>query len=483
MKTGRGISRRNTLKGIGAVSASAILGSQTVHAEPARAGEPGFTESASDVRRGIFRRVWETPFVDTHEHLIEERDRLAGTSHPRVQSDDWSILFSHYLNSDLITSGMPQESHNKFFSPETDPAKKWSLIEPYWPAVKNTGYAQAVSIALSRLYDVDELSAATVGKVQAGYEKVRRSGFYKHILCDLANIESCQVNCLSRAFGESDMPTLLMQDLSIVGMFAGPALDQFGKPTGIKVSSLSDWYRVIDWWFDKYGKYAVAVKSQNAYGRDIDYDQVPAETVEGTFKRRLANERLGSRQRKAIEDHLFWYAVRKATEYNLPVKLHTGYYAGQNSMPLARLINNPGSATQLCRKAPETRFVFMHICYPYYEEMISIAKQYTNAYLDMCWAWIINPIAAKDFLKKYLVTAPANKILTFGGDYIPVEPVLGHALIARRGIALALSELVEEGWLSLADALDLVDPIMRGNARKIFDLEAKSKLLAKVKWG
>ena len=135
-------------------------------------------------------------------------------------------------------------------------------------------------------------------------------------------------------------------------------------------------------------------------------------------------------------------------------------------MPLDRLIHNPGSAADLCRKAPDTRFVFMHICYPYYEELLAVAKQYTNAYVDMCWSWIINPVAAKDFLKKFLVTAPANKILTFGGDYIPVEPVLGHATIARRGIALALSELVEEGWLSLADAMDLIDPIMHNNARQ-----------------
>jgi hypothetical protein len=101
----------------------------------------------------------------------------------------------------------------------------------------------------------------------------------------------------------------------------------------------------------------------------------------------------------------------------------------------------------------------------------------------MCWAWIINPEASKDFLKKYLVTAPANKILTFGGDYSPVEPVLGHATLARRGIALALSELVEENWLTLDEALELIDPIMHENARRIFNLPEKQKLLKSVKWG
>jgi hypothetical protein len=100
----------------------------------------------------------------------------------------------------------------------------------------------------------------------------------------------------------------------------------------------------------------------------------------------------------------------------------------------------------------------------------------------MCWSWIINPVAAKDFLKKYLVTAPANKILTFGGDYLYVEQVLGHAQIARQGIALAMSELVEEGWLSLGDALELVDPIMHGNARQIFRTAEKETALRTAPW-
>ncbi|MCX5644086.1 MAG: amidohydrolase family protein, partial [Phycisphaerae bacterium] len=393
-----------------------------------------------------------------------------------------SLLLSHYLNSDLLVAGMPKTAYDTFFSRDTDPVDKWRFLEPYWAAVKNTGYGQAVRIAMQQLYGVDELSAGTVKKVQAAYEETRRAGFYRRVLCDQAKIESCQVNYLGRPFGESDMPTLLMQDLSIVGMFAWPDLNGFGKPTGIDVTSLADWHRVIDWWFDKYGRYAVAVKSQNAYSRDIDYEQVPAEKAEVIFKKRLANESLTGEERKALEDHLFWYAVKKATEHKLPVKLHTGYYAGQNSMPLDRLSHNAGSAANLCRKAPETRFVFMHICYPYYEELLAVAKQYTNAYIDMCWSWIINPVAAKDFLKKFLVTAPANKILTFGGDYIPVEPVLGHAVIARRGIALALSELVEEGWLSLADAMDLIDPIMHNNARQIFNLAEKTRVLQNVPW-
>ena len=183
-----------------------------------------------------------------------------------------------------------------------------------------------------------------------------------------------------------------------------------------------------------------------------------------------------------MEDHLFWYAVQKATALNLPVKLHTGYWATENYMTLSRVSRDAILACELCRSAPNTRFVFMHICYPYYEELVAVAKQYSNAYVDMCWAWVVNPQAAKDFLKKYLVTAPANKIFTFGGDHLYVEPVLGHSLMARQGIALALSELVEEGWLSLADAIELVDAIMHGNAKRMFRLDKKERTLRNVPW-
>ncbi|MGA2661110.1 MAG: amidohydrolase family protein [Verrucomicrobiota bacterium] len=415
--------------------------------------------------------------------MLEEQERLQGAAHPRVPCDDWALLFSHYLNSDFLAAGMPKADMDRFLSAKIDPLAKWELIAPYWPAVKHTGYAQAVRIAIEELYGVEELSAATLPKVQAGYEQTRRAGFYQRILRDRAKIESCQVNCLTgEPFKRSAMPILLMQDLSIVGMFAGPEIEKHAAPAGIKVNGLGDWHNVIQWWFDRYAKYAVAVKSQQAYSRDIDYARVSAEKAEPVFKKVLRKEPVSAEERKLLEDHLFWQAVDQATAHGLPVKLHTGYYAGQNSMPLARLRLNAGSAAELCRRSPDTQFVFMHLCYPYYEELLALVKQWTNAHVDMCWAWIINPVAAKDYLKKHIVTAPINKLLPFGGDYIPVEPVLGHAIISRRGIAQALAELVEEGWLKLADALELVDPILHQNARQIFHLAEKTAALRRAEW-
>jgi len=479
----RTISRRDALQGAGSLGLLGLAAAGSRVSQAQLTSEATLSDNSTfstPLRKQIFQKVQQTPFIDTHEHLQEERKRLKPNL-PKDKSDDWSFLLSHYLDSDMQIAGMPEDILKKFLGSGTDPLAKWSLLEPYWPAIKNTGYGRAVALSIRELYGVEELSAETIGQVQAGYEKTRRPGFYRRILRDYANIESCQINNLSHPFTETAMPDLLMQDLSILGMIQsqGRQIEEYAKPANIEVKTLDDWHHVIDWWFEKYGSQAVAVKSQHAYSRDIDYVRVDADQVADAFAKHIADQSLAPAESKALEDHLFWYAVIKATQYHLPVKLHTGYYAGVNRMPLDRLMRNPGSASDLCRLALEhddtknTRFVFMHISYPYYEPMIALAKGFTNAFVDMCWSWIINPIAAKDFLKKLLLTAPANKILTFGGDYKPVEVVLGHAIIARRGIALALSELVEDGWIPLKNAIDLIPLIMHENARQIFRLDQK----------
>ena len=48
-----------------------------------------------------------TPFVDTHEHLVEEHSRTEWSKPvPLLPCADWALLFGHYLNSDLRVAGM-----------------------------------------------------------------------------------------------------------------------------------------------------------------------------------------------------------------------------------------------------------------------------------------------------------------------------------------------------------------------------------------
>jgi len=427
----------------------------------------------NNTKKIIQEKVFKTPFIDTHEHLNEESERL----NESPKTDFWINMLRPYVGDDMISAGLPVSEFGRIWKPETSLPQKWKIIEPFWQNIKNTGYSKSILITLNKLYDVEEINQENLDEIQQKYLTFKKKGFYKTVLNDFANVLYCQVNSLhGKCFRETEYPELLKQDLSIVPMFTdtdsvlGEGIVPFSEPTGIKVKNIDDWYAVIDWYFEKYGKKAIAIKSQNAYNRTLDYEKISKEKASPIFLKWLENEILENAEKKAIEDHLFWYAVDKATEYNLPVKLHTGYFAGFNGMPMDRLSKHPGEITALCMNSPKTKFVFMHTTYPYQNELTAIVKHHSNAHAACCWAWIINPIATKNFLKEFLVTAPVNKILTFGGDYGHVEAIVGHAEIARQGITQALTELVDENLFTLDEALELIAPIMYKNAEKIFNV-------------
>lgn len=431
----------------------------------------------------IEHKIRATSFIDTHEHLLEESTRLAGPSPDggHFSCDDWAYLFRHYTQDDLLVSGMPADALERFFSMTLSPREKWDLFAPYWPRVRHSGYGRAVSLSVKRLYDEDDIGPHNVERITEKMRANVKKGFYREILQDVAGIESCQVNSQQYTFCETEYPDLLYQDLSTVPLSSGLDVARMRYDTGLPVGTLDECHQAIDWYFERYGRQAVATKNQSAYQRRLDYTDVPAADAAPLFARHvLESDPLSDGEMKALQDHLWRYCVQAATEHDLPVKLHTGYYAGANNMPLARVSMNLKDLCPILQDFPDTRFVLMHMTYPYQDELIALAKQYSNVTVDLCWAWIINPVATVRFVKEFLTTVPCNKILTFGGDYIVVENVVGHAEIARWGLERALSDLVDEDWLSEGDALSLVEPLMRGNAWDLFRMDEKTKVAAEL---
>ena len=425
------------------------------------------------LRADISKLVDSIPLADTHEHIMEEKLRLEPADGSRL--DDFAVLFSHYLDSDLRVAGMPPDDLDKAMRRGVSVDEKWKLIKPHYLATRNTGYALAARITVQKLYGEDDITDESVGRINQKVRQLIQPGFTGHVVKEVAHIDHCQVNSLEVSpFCETDHPDFLLQDLGTPPLVGNWKSRHLWGLAGVEVTTIDDYHKVIDAIFAKYGPKAVAAKNQMNYGRRLDFADVTSDEIASIFEQDVAGQiKLRHEQTKAIQDHLFHYCIAKADEYKLPVKLHAGYYAGQNWMPLHRLRYNGGDMCDLLRMHRETPFVFMHINYPYQSELIAIAKQYSNAYADMCWAWIINPEASVRFLKEFLTAAPANKILTFGGDYRMVETVVGHAAIARRGIAQALCELVEEGWMLESDVEYAAKRIMVENARELFRIREK----------
>jgi predicted TIM-barrel fold metal-dependent hydrolase len=287
----------------------------------------------------------------------------------------------------------------------------------------------------------------------------------------VARIRCCQVNSVEAwVFRETAQPDLLLQDIDVTALCWPAQFAEAAQELGASVDTLDGWLDLIDGVFARNSTGAVAVKSRLAYYRRLDLAADDLRAATTAFDRWRRDLPLSPEDVKALSDAATNRALRRAAQHGLPFKFHTGIYFNNNDMPLDRVRSNIADLCPAFQAHPDTTFVLFHIGYPYQHEALAAAKHYTNVHLDMCWTWIIDPVSSVRFLQAFVTTAPWTKLTAFGGDFIPVELVVGHADIARHGVTRAFEQLVAAGWLHNEDAAEVIDGVLWRNAERIYRL-------------
>ena len=415
--------------------------------------------------------ISETHFQDTHEHLPPEIRRIEDK---KLGNLDFSYLFSHYLDSDLLSAGMAQRDYDGFFGSEADSTEKWNLVSPFYQNTRGTGYGQCLRKSLKMLWDIDDIDASNCNEITQLLNEHVKPGFYRDILQKKTLIDHVQINSLD--FDEiyrddSTDSDLFSHDFGTLKIATQWDVSVLRRILGSEITSLNDAHNAIAAAFSKWGDVAISIKDPCAYWRDLDFHDVSDGDASRIMTRYLLNKAsVSTEEYNAVGNNLFRYALKESEKYNLPVKIHTGYIAGANHMNLHRVKKNLEHLQAIISDFPNIRFVLMHITYPLHNELLAMAKHFSNVYVDMCWSWIIDPITSTEFLSKFLVTVPHNKIFTFGGDFIPVELIPGHAQMAREGIVRSIDQLLRDEYIQRNEVQALIAKLMNGNASKFFDL-------------
>ncbi len=415
----------------------------------------------------IFTEVAKIAIVDCHEHLQRDSELPTG--------DDIHIgrFFAHYANSDLISAGMPAEAMDRVVTDNTlSPLERWKLLEPWYQKAWNTGYCEALRIALQDIYGIEDFSSDTVELLTERMRQRIKLGFTREIF-DKAGIDFA----MNHLFGpkkiynhDFDQELFSCDMVDCFAWFPNPQLiEEADRP----INSLADYLAVIDDYFERFAPYASAFKVNHAYARSLKWDSVAECAAEKIFQQFLTSSTVpGHELEHQFGNYIMHYLCKKCGEYKLRMKFHTGLHAGNGNditnSRAALLIN-------LFLQYPETNFDIYHISYPYQEELTCIAKNFPNVTVDFCWMWVINPAAARRALSEMLDTIPVNKIHGFGGDYIFVEGSYGHAVMARRNIVRVLCEKIEEGRFSENYAVTVAKMILRENPLENFNLNKKRK--------
>jgi predicted TIM-barrel fold metal-dependent hydrolase len=411
----------------------------------------------------IKEEIYKIPIVDTHEHLMSEEER---NSRPI----DIFYFFAHYASSDLVSAGMPQATLDKIRNPSIPLEERWKDFAPYWESIRNTAYAKALIIAVRDLFGIEDINEETYQAISAKLKESQRKGWYRYVLRERANI------AISLQYvGTMDVDRELFLPVAYYDHFITARskwdINSLEKSYDVAIHSLDDFLRALDIAFERDVKAgAVGIKSGLAYSRILRYDKVSKSEAEALFNRIFSHlgEGLSWEEAKPLQDFIMHQVIRRAISYNLPITIHTGLQEGNGNI----ITNaNPVHLVNLFLEYKEAKFDIFHGGYPYTSELATLAKNFQNVYIDMCWLHIISPNVSRRALHEWLETVPQNKIMGFGGDYIFVEGAYAHSRIARENIARVLIEKVEEGYLNEQEALKIANRLLRENPKELFNLK------------
>lgn len=407
--------------------------------------------------------------VDTHEHMCKESAWTdAG---PRDVLED---LFGNYVVADLINGGAAAAEVDRLVDgSDPDVEGRWEGVEKAWQNSRHTGYGQGVALAARHVYGIDEIGPDAVRSAQPKLEALRQGGQRLRLLRDLAKLDHIQTDdkemqCLPDASG----PDFFFYDISWVGfIWRGVDWAEVEADTGVAVKDLATLRQAMEAIFEKHGPHAIAVKTQHAYNRTLQWEARSDADAERALDAILRHGfDVDETTKLCFGDWCLARAVELAGQYSLPVKIHTGYYAGKGSMLVDRI--RAGHLCPLLMAYPETRFVLMHIAYPYSEEVVAMAKHFPNAWADLCWAWSINPAASSHFVRSFLHAAPANKLFAFGGDTQWPTTAYAYSLQMRHHLTKTLQAEVDDGELTEDQAIAFARRILFDNQVNCFDIEA-----------
>lgn len=216
----------------------------------------------------------------------------------------------------------------------------------------------------------------------------------------------------------------------------------------------------------------VAMKFEAAYFRSLYFSDPPREKAEALYAKYRAGGVPASEEYALFQDYIFRVLIGQAGKLKLPVHFHSAvgigdYFSLRQGHPLnlENVLRDP--------RYKEVKFVLIHGGYPYTLDMIWLTAA-KNVYTDSSlMGYYLYPSELKTILKQWISLYP-EKIL-FASDAFPFNDAVGAeetfwlaVRSARTALAAALAEMVSEGAVTEAKALELARLYLHDNAAKLY---------------
>jgi uncharacterized protein len=398
--------------------------------------------------------------VDTHEHLVSPLEL-------KKTSLDFMLLLRNYSPKDIRSAGMPDDIFGILVKDSLAIKEKWQILKPYWEASFNTAYNRVAVLVADKLFGINDINESTVVSLSEKISKAYQTDWINQVIIEKCKIDYLIQDAVDRSFGNERFRYVVKFD-NFISISSKQSIISIAKQQNIRIETLDDFVNALENAFDAAEKKGiVGIKSTLAYNRILYYENVNKERAQKVFDTLMSSadgDNFSFTDVKPLQDYMMHRVLDIVKKNNLPVAIHTGLQSGniEDSKP-THLIN-------LFKEYPSVNFVLYHGSYPYGGELATLAKNFVNVYIDMCWLYVISPSYSERYLHEWLETVSACKILGFGGDYQNVENVYGHLLLAKQVISRVLIDKVKDGYFSESEAKNIARMILHDNAIKLYKL-------------
>lgn len=215
---------------------------------------------------------------------------------------------------------------------------------------------------------------------------------------------------------------------------------------------------------------AVAVKTIAAYRASLRLREPAPEAAREAYARLRAEAASGSSMRLSGDPlcHLLLFAAaEECRDLGVPLQVHCGF--GDPDEDLAEA--SPLGLRPLLHDSRYAglRLVLLH-CYPFHREAAYLCAVHPDAHMDLSLTIPLAGLDGERALREALGLCPWTKLLYASDASRLPELYFVAGTLHRRALAGALGQLVDEGTLTLADAVEAGREVLAGNAARLYRL-------------
>lgn len=409
--------------------------------------------------------VLDLPVFDVHEHHMPEilGNRDVGLIELFWQSyGGWTQARPYPL---------PSEAHFEDPMFASTGGGGWEDIAKFVEHSGSNACVRNLIRALTELYDLDEdgITPENWHRLDAEIRRRHQDDAWRREVLDRARIDRIITDPFNaplldahEALGERYRCVLRINALAF-GWHPesldhnGNGAHRFAVEIGHRLDSFDDYLDMLEVLIDTLAeRHQVGLKNALAYDRSVNFDDVD----EALARRAWGQRHPTPQQRKAFGDVIVDRLCRLAGERDVPFQMHLGSAQIRGSHPM--------HAAGLIERHPNTRFLLMHLAFPWSRDLLGLAFVYRNIWLDLTWSALLSPTYFKQSLHEAIEVLPDESRLMIGGDNWHVEETYGAIHLMRRLIGEVLQEKVDNGYFQVDDARRLARKMLSENASRLF---------------